>query len=53
MTPTHFRKPKTGDRLLKVTFRNGMVSRHSYKASQLIWSDRGWDFDVIAVERAA
>ena len=49
MTPTRWRRPKT-DRYLKVQFRNGEVSRYSYTPEQLIWDDRGWDFDIIAVE---
>lgn len=52
MTPTNYRKPKTGERLLRVRFRNGMVSRHEYTADQLVWKDRGWDFDITEVERA-
>jgi hypothetical protein len=52
MTPTHFRKPRTGERMLRVQFRNGLVSRHTYTADQLCWQDRGWDFDIVAVERA-
>jgi hypothetical protein len=52
MTPTKFRKPKTGERLLRVQFRNGQVSRFSYRADQLVWKDRGWDFDIVGVERA-
>jgi len=52
MTPTNFRKPKTGERLLRVKFRNGLESRWTYRADQLVWKDRGWDFDIVAVERA-
>ena len=49
---THGRKPKTGERLLRVLFRNGVESRHAYTAAQLVWKQRGWDFDVIGVKRA-
>jgi hypothetical protein len=52
VTPTQGRKPKTGEHLLRVKFRCGQVSRHEYKADQLIWKDRGWDFDIVACERA-
>lgn len=52
MTPTNFRKPKTGERLLRVKFRCGLVSRWEYTAAQLRWDDRGSPFDVVAVERA-
>jgi hypothetical protein len=49
---THGRKPKTGERLLKVLFRNGMESRWEYTADQLVWQDRGWPFDIVGVKRA-
>lgn len=52
MTPTKFRQPRTGDRLLRVQFRNGLVSRWTYTAKQLRWSETGGDFDIIGVERA-
>jgi hypothetical protein len=48
MTPTNFRTPRT-DRLLRVTFRNGEVSRHEYVVSQLRWSDTGHDYDITHV----
>lgn len=48
---THGRKPKTGERPLRALFRNGLESRWEYTANQLIWADRGWAFDVIAVRR--
>lgn len=50
MKPTDFRKPRTV-RPLMVQFRNGWIVG-PYKASQLIWDDRGWDSDVIAAEFA-
>lgn len=50
-TPTKGRKPRTGEALLRVQFRNGRISRHAYKASQLDWTDRGEGWDVIAVRR--
>jgi hypothetical protein len=52
VTPTNGRTPKTGEGQLRVLFANGMVSRHTYTARQLIWKRRGWDFDVVAVEKA-
>lgn len=48
MKPTNFRKPRT-DRLLRVTFRNGVVSRWEYQAGQLRWDDSGHPFDIVAV----
>jgi hypothetical protein len=52
MTPTNFRKPKTGDRQLRVQFRNGRTSLHTYSARQLRWTDTDSDWDVVGVERA-
>ncbi len=49
---THFRKPRTGERLLKVMFRNGQESRHEYVAAQLRWTDSGSDWDILKVARA-
>jgi hypothetical protein len=49
VNPTAFRRPRT-DRLLRVQFRNGEVSRHEYLARQLRWTDSGSPWDVIAVE---
>lgn len=49
MKPTNFRKPRT-DRLLRVTFRNGEVSRYEYTAGQLRWDDRGSAWDILGVE---
>ena len=50
--PTNFRKPKTGDRLLRVRWANGDVSRHTYSAAQLRWSDTNHPFDIVGVEFA-
>ncbi len=58
MKPNNFRKPRTGDRLLCVEFRNGLrpcelpVAK-TYTASQLRWTDLGTDFDVVAVGYAS
>ena len=52
MTPTNFRKPKTGERKLRVRFRNGQLSRFEYRADQLRWTDNGSDWDIIEVGRA-
>lgn len=49
MKPTDFRKPRT-NRLLRVKFRNGEVSRHEYQAAQLRWSDTGSPWDIVAVQ---
>lgn len=51
MTPTNGRKPRTGDKLLRVQFRNGQESRHEYTAGQLRWTETGGDWDVVAVAR--
>jgi hypothetical protein len=52
VTPTNGRTPRTGERQLRVRFANGLVSRHTYTAAQLVWKQRGWDFDIIGVEKA-
>ena len=52
MKPTNFRKPRTGERPLRVTFRCGQVSRWTYTRDQLVWEERGWDYDIIAAEYA-
>ena len=52
MSPTNFRKPRTGDKKLRVQWRNGQTSIHTYTAAQLRWSDSGHEFDVVAVEYA-
>jgi hypothetical protein len=49
--PTDFRRPRT-DRLLRVMFRNGEVSRQEYTAAQLRWTNTGSDWDVMAAEYA-
>jgi hypothetical protein len=49
---THGRKPRTGDRPLKVMFANGQESRWEYTAAQLVWEQRGWPFDITHVRRA-
>lgn len=52
MTPTNGRMPRTGEKDLRVMFRNGSVSKHTYRAAQLRWTVTGGDFDIVAVERA-
>lgn len=53
MTPTKGRKPRTGERLLRVRFRNGVESSVGYTANQLRWTDTGDDWDVVACQREA
>lgn len=50
MKPTHFRKPKTGDNLLRVQFRNGTIAKQVLTADGWRWTDTGHDFDIVAVE---
>lgn len=50
-TPTKWRPPRTGETPLRVMFRNGRISDHTYTAKQLNWSDRDYDFDIVAVRR--
>lgn len=52
MKPTLGRKPRTGEAKLRVTFRNGLVSKWEYPAAALRWTHSGCDWDVVAVERA-
>lgn len=49
MKPTNFKTPRT-NRMLRVTFRNGLVSRWEYTSGQLRWTDTGHPFDVVAVQ---
>lgn len=44
--PTQWKPPRTGERKLRVKFRNGQVSKHTYSAKQLVWQDRGEPFDI-------
>lgn len=48
MTPTNWKPPPTGEKRLRLKFRNGQISKETYTARQIIWADRDWDFDVIA-----
>jgi len=45
--PTQWKPPRTGEKQLRVIFRNGEVSKHTYSAKQLNWQDRGEPFDII------
>ena len=47
---TKGRTPKTGEKQLRVIFRNGEVSKHTYSAKQLRWTDTGSPFDIVTVE---
>lgn len=49
---TNGRKPRTGDKPLRVKFRCGLESRFTYVASQLRWTDTGDSFDVVGVRKA-
>jgi len=44
--PTNWRPPQADK--VRVRFRNGQVSKHTYSAKQLNWQDRGEPFDIIA-----
>jgi len=48
-TPTNFRTPRTGERRLRVRFRNGDESKWTYRAKDLRWTDTGSDFDITHV----
>lgn len=52
-TLTKGRTPRTGEKPLRVQFRNGYVdTKHTYTAKQLRWNDTGHGWDVVAVRRA-
>lgn len=38
-------RPPIADNV-RVMFRNGDVSKWTYRPEQLNWRDRGWDFDI-------
>jgi len=50
MKPTGGRKPRTGDRELRVKYRNGLVDNFPRKASQMRWTDTGYDWDIVECE---
>lgn len=49
---TNGRKPRTGEALLHLRFRNGLESKKPYIVKQITrWDHRGDDWDVMAVAR--
>lgn len=50
---TQGRRPRTGDKLLHLRFRNGLESKRPYIAAQIRWDQVGDDWDVTHVARAA
>lgn len=44
--PTNWKPPRTGDKKLRLKFRNGRISDHTYTARQINWADRSYDYDV-------
>lgn len=46
MTPTNWKPPRTGDKHLRVRWREGTTSKWTYTAKQLNWSDRGDPLDI-------
>lgn len=50
-TPTQGRKPRTGEKPLRVRFANGQESRWEYVASQLRWTTTGGEWDITEVAR--
>ena len=51
-TPTKGRKPRTGQKKLKVKYRNGYEDRWEYTADQMRWTDTGHDWDIVGVKLA-
>jgi hypothetical protein len=41
---TSWRPPKADN--VRVKFRNGQISKHTYRPDQLNWSNRNYDFDI-------
>lgn len=52
MSPTNGRTPRTGERPLRVQYRNGVIPKHEYTARQMRWNDTGDGWDIVGVERA-
>jgi hypothetical protein len=48
---TQGRKPRTGDKLLHLRFRNGLESAKAYQADKIRWTDTGDPWDVTHVRR--
>lgn len=48
MTSTNFRRPRTGDKLLRIQFRNGETCEGI--AANYRFTDTGGPFDIVAVE---
>lgn len=48
---TNGKRPRTGDKLLHVRFRNGLESKQPYRADQMKFAQVGSDWDVMAVAR--
>jgi len=49
---TKGRRPKTGDKLLHLRFRNGLESKQPYRADMIArWTHIGDPWDVMAVAR--
>lgn len=52
-TLTNGRKPRTGEKKLRVQFRGGWIDeRNEYVAGQLRWTETGSDWDIVAVKKA-
>lgn len=50
--PTNWKPPRTGEKQLRVRWRDGSTSKWTYTAKQLNWTDRGDPLDVIAWREA-
>lgn len=49
---TNGRKPRSGEKPLRIKFRNGLESQQTYTAAQLRWTQVGDPWDIIEVARA-
>lgn len=48
MTPTNWKPPRTGDTPLRVRFRDGTTSKQALPAAKWNWSNRSFEFDIVA-----
>ena len=50
--PTQWSMPRTGDTKIRPQYRNGYIDRNVYRSDALVWRDRGYAFDIVAVALA-
>jgi len=50
MKATNGKRPRSGERELRVKYRNGMVDDRPRTARQMRWDNSGSDWDIVEVE---